>query len=102
MAKVRYQVVTENGQQIVKEIHKIVFHKIKMGDVEDPDLMVADPIWKWQQTEPGEFVMKHAVEGSPSWHRQLDIMGLGHIYYITAEMEHKKLAEYYLKWGKPE
>ena len=33
-----------------------VVHTIKMGDVEDPDLYVADPIWKWQQTEEGQWI----------------------------------------------
>ena len=35
-----------------------------MGDVEDPDLMVAEPIWKWQQTDAGEREVKRALRKS--------------------------------------
>jgi hypothetical protein len=101
MGKVRYKVVEHNGQEIVQEIHKIVFHRIDMGDCEDPDIMVADPIWKWQQTDPGKFVMENAIPKSPEWVRNVNPMTYGHTYLIIAEMEVKKLAEYYLKWGKP-
>jgi len=102
MGSIRYQVVQKDDQEIVVEIHKVVFHKIRMGDCEDPDLMVADPIWKWQQSDPGKFVMEHCIPESPTWHRHVDPMTYGHIYLITAEMPVKKLSEYYLKWGKPE
>ena len=34
----------------------VCVHEIRMGDVEDPDIMVADPIWQWQQTDAGKFV----------------------------------------------
>lgn len=99
MAVKRYRVVHKDGEQIVEEIHKLVVHKINMGDVEDPDLMVADPIWKWQQTEAGKFVMANAVE-QPMWQRHQDAMFYGWTYVIIAELEKKKLSEYYLRFGK--
>ena len=40
----------------MKEEHEateINVHEILMGDVEDPDLMIAAPIYEWQQTEAG-------------------------------------------------
>jgi hypothetical protein len=98
MGTVRYTV----DDHTVTEIHKIVFHKIRMGDVEDPDLFVAQPIWEWQQTEQGKFVMENAVPNSHEWHRHLDPLTYGHQYAIVAEMSSKKLSEYYLRWGKPE
>jgi len=102
MGRIRYQVVQENGQDRVLEIHKKVFHRIRMSDCEDPDLMVADPIYKWQQTDAGKFVMENAIKGSPEWQRYADPMTFGHTYCIIAEMESKKLTEYYLKWGNPD
>lgn len=79
-------------------LKKIVVHNIKMGDVEDPDLFVAEPIWNWQQTDQGKFVMENAVE-TPSWHRSLDPYTYGYNYAIIAEFDEKKLAEFYLRWG---
>ena len=73
----------------VKEIH--------MGDVEDPDLMVADPIWKWQQTEAGKFVMEHSVE-QPYWHRVFDYASYGHKYQIMARLSEQNETFWRLKY----
>lgn len=99
MGNVTYKEVEENGQLTVKEIHKVVVHQFSMGDVEDPDLYAAQPMWDWQESEQGKFVMKHAVD-QPEWHRQLDHTSYGYKYAIVAELEAKKLSEFYLKWGK--
>jgi hypothetical protein len=95
MGTVRYKV--ENN--VVKEIHKIVVHSFSMGDVEDPDLYAAQPLMEWQESDPGKFVMEHAVD-KPEWHRHIDHTIYGHRYAITAELEAKKLSEFYLRWGK--
>jgi hypothetical protein len=99
MAAVRFQVVEKDGQEIVQEIHKVVVHHFSMGDVEDPDLYAAEPMWKWQESEQGKFVMEHAVD-RPEWHRHIDHTSYGYRYAITAELESKKLSEFYLRWGK--
>ena len=98
MAKVRYAV---DDQQSVREIHKVVVHTFRMGDVEDPDLYAAEPMWTWQESDAGKFVMKHA-EDQPEWRRQPDVLTTGYKYAIVAELEKKKLAEFYLRFGKAE
>ena len=90
---------TVDNNHTVKEIHKVVVYKFKMGDVEDPDLYAAEPMWKWQQSDAGKFVMEHAIE-KPTWHRHLDHVTYGYQYAIVAELEAKKLSEFYLRWGK--
>ena len=101
MGRVRWRECHNDGKTVVEEIHKIVVHRFKMGDVEDPDLFAAEPIYNWQQTEQGQFVMANAVE-PPVWQRQMDLRHYGYDYAIIAELEAKKLTEFYLKWGKPE
>jgi len=81
------------------QFHRIVVHTIIMGDTEDPDLYVAEPIYQWQQTPKGKFVMENATE-PPEWHRRIDIHTFGYIYSIIAEFEPKKLTEYYLRFSK--
>lgn len=98
MAAVRFQVRNEGDQQIVDEIHKVVVHKFDLSDVEDPDLYAAEPLWKWEQSEAGQFVMNNAVD-QPEWRRHMDPMFMGYRYIVTAELEKKKLAEFYLRWG---
>jgi hypothetical protein len=99
MGSVRFQVVIQDGQEIVEELHKIVVHKFSMGDVEDPDLYAAEPLLQWQNSPAGEYVMKHAIE-TPIWHRQADPINWGHQYIIVAELEKKKLSEFYLRFDK--
>jgi hypothetical protein len=99
MAAVRYRVIEKNGKELVEEIHKVVAHQFNLGDVDDPEIYAASPIWEWQQSEPGKFIMEHAVN-KPEWHRHLDHTTYGYQYAITAELEAKKLSEFYLRWGK--
>jgi len=89
--------VEENGT--VLEFHKVVVHRFKVGDVEDPDLYAAQPLWEWEQSEQGKFVMNHAVE-KPEWQRHTDHLSFEYEYVIIAKLEKKKLSEFYLKWGK--
>jgi hypothetical protein len=97
---VRYQVVENDGYTVVDEIHKVVVHRFILSDVDDPDLYAAEPLWKWQQSEAGKFVMEHAID-KPEWHRFMDYGSLyGYSYVVTAELEKKKLAEFYLRWGQ--
>jgi hypothetical protein len=100
MGTVRYQLVEKNGVQEVEEYHKVVVHQFKMSDVEDPDLYAAEPLLKWQESDQGKFVMKHAID-QPEWHRHHDPGIFGYQYAVIAKLEKKKLSEFYLRWGKP-
>jgi hypothetical protein len=94
MDKVRYTVEDD----VVKEIHKVVVHKFNLSDVDDPDIYAAGPMFDWERSEAGQFVMKYAVD-KPEWHRHMDPMWMGYRYIIMAELESKKLSEFYLRWG---
>ena len=99
MDKIRYQVENQNGYQVVQEIHTVIVHKFDMADVEDPVLYAAQPIWEWEQSEAGKFVMEHAID-KPTWHKHMDPMFMGYRFIITAELEKKKLSEFYLRFKK--
>lgn len=100
MASIRYRTIeNKDGTVTVEEIHKIVVYRFKLSDVEDPDLYAAEPIYNWQQTEQGKFIMEHSLD-APVFHKHMNIDTYGYDYAITAELEKKKLSEYYLKWGK--
>jgi hypothetical protein len=100
MAAIRFKVKEEDGQEFVEEIHKVVVHQFYMGDVEDPDLWAGQSLYEWQISEPGKFIMENSLD-KPMWNRQLDYATYGHRYVITAELESKKLSEFYLRWGNP-
>ena len=98
MGTVRFQEVRKDDVITIEEIHKVVVHRFKVSDVDDPDLYAAEPIYKWEKSEQGQFVMKHAID-KPVWHRHLNHSLYGYQYAIVAELEMKKLSEFYLRWG---
>ena len=93
---VRYKV----EDNVVKEIHKVVVHRFDLSDVDDPDLYAAQPMLEWEKSDPGKFIMEHSID-TPEWHRHPDPMFMGYRYLIIAELETKKLSEFYLRFGHP-
>ena len=76
----------------------VCVHEIRMGDVEDPDLFVAQPIYEWQESDAGKFIMEHAVE-KPYWIRNLDQATYGQRYRIIARLSDPDQTFWRLKWG---
>ena len=79
------------------EIHTVVVHQFLLGDVEDPQLFAAEPIWKWQQTEMGKWVMDNAIE-KPIWNRMLDYNIWGYRYAITAKLKDRDYVWFLMKY----
>jgi hypothetical protein len=79
------------------DIIECVVHTIQMSDVEDPDLFVADPIWKWQQTEEGKWIMEHSKQ-QPMWKRNVDNYNYGYVYTIHAWLDGQDLTYWKLKY----
>jgi hypothetical protein len=71
-------------------------HKFRMGDCEDPDLYVAQPIYDWQQTEHGKWVMTHGRE--VQYHMHMDPITFGYMVLITAHITPKRWTEYCLRF----
>jgi hypothetical protein len=87
-----YKIIND---QVVK-FTDVKVHEFNMGDVEDPDLYAAQPLYEWQQSEQGQWVMEHAVE-TPSWYRIPDTMQYGYKYQIRAKLSGPRLTEYLLR-----
>lgn len=81
------------------DIHKVVVHSFKLGDVEDPEIYAAEPLLAWQETDAGKFVIANSIT-QPMYHSYPDPFGYGYRFDITAELEDKKLLEFYLRWWK--
>lgn len=96
---IRFQVAEKDGQKTVLEIHKVVVHRFRLGDVDDPDIYAAQPIYEWQQSDAGKFVMENACS-LPSILNQVCYDSLHTEYAIIAELEKKKLSEFYLRFGR--
>lgn len=79
-------------------IHKLIVHRFRLSDVDDPDLYAAQPLLDWQHSEMGEWVMSKAVE-TPEWHRHLDHTTYGYQYAVVAKLKDVDYTFWALKWG---
>ena len=78
---------------------EVVVHTFTMGDVDDPDLYASQPLYEWEKSEQGQWIMKHSIE-TPTWHRMTDSTSFGYKYYITATLQGAQLTEWLLRHGK--
>lgn len=76
----------------------VCVYKFLMSDVEDPDIMASEPIWQWQQSEMGQWVMEHAAE-KPYWTRVMDPNIYGYQYRIMARLSEQNECFWRLKWS---
>ena len=88
-----YKIVND---QVVR-FSDICVHEFTMGDVEDPDLYAAQPIWEWQESEAGQFITEHAV-GKPYWIRQINHSSYGYQYRIMARLSEQNQTFFKLKF----
>jgi hypothetical protein len=86
------------NSQIPHPSSVIVVHEFIIGDVEDPDLYAGQSLWEFQQSEKGQWVMKHALE-TPIWHRQQDYLLYRYKYKITAKLLQQDITYFLLRWN---
>lgn len=79
-------------------MQQLVLHQFFMGDVEDPELYAAEPIYKWQQTPAGKWCMEHASD--LHFNTGLDPSSYGYKITIVGNLEDKLATEFLLRWNK--
>jgi hypothetical protein len=84
-----------NGNLV--KISDIVVHEFRLGDVEDPDLYAGGPLYEWQQTEAGKWIMENAVI-KPFWNRMIDPLTYGWRYVIVARLKESDQIFFKLKF----
>ena len=76
---------------------RMIFHEFSMGDVDDVDIYVAQPIWEWQQTEHGKWVMEHGQD--LTYLTGPDVDTFGYKVSIVGDLpEGPHITEYFLRW----
>lgn len=76
---------------------KVIVHSFIMGDVEDPDLFAAMPLFEWEKTEKGKWVIDNSVK-EVYWQRLIDYNSLGYKYQVVAEFTESNYTYYKLKY----
>jgi hypothetical protein len=94
----KYNVIDYGGERRVEECRELEVHSFTMGDVDEPDLYAAQPLYEWEKSEFGQWVMKNAAD-TPTWHRMADPISYGYRYKITAKFMGPALTEMLLRKG---
>ena len=94
----KYNIVKYGDEERVEECRELVVHTFSVGDVEDPDIYAAHPLYDWEKSEFGQWVMKNAAD-VPTWHRLADSMTFGYQYQIRAKFMGPALTEILLRKG---
>ena len=76
----------------------VMVHSFPLGDVEDPDLYAGQPLWEWQESEAGSWVVEHAAD-KPYCVRRTDTYNYGFRYYIFARLTESDQVYWQLRWG---
>ena len=76
----------------------VMVHSFLLGDVEDPDLYAGQPLWEWQESEAGAWVMSHAHD-KPYWVRRADPYNYGFRYHVFARLTEPDQVYWQLRWG---
>jgi hypothetical protein len=78
-------------------MRQVVFHSFRMGDVEDPEIYAAQPIYEWQQTEHGQWVMSNCSD--PVYRIGSDPDYMGYKITLYGELTDQDAVFHELKWG---
>lgn len=85
-----------NGEPV--RFRDVCVHEFRMADVEDLDILAGEPIWQWQQSEQGQWIMAQAAE-RPYWIRTIDHITFGYRYSIMVRLSEQNECFWRLKWS---
>ena len=77
----------------------VAVHEFQMGDVEDPDLYAAQPLYEWAESEAGKWCIENAEE-VPYWVRNTDFSTYGYKYVVMARLSEQNEVFFNLKFHK--
>lgn len=75
----------------------IVVHSFNMGDVEDVGLYAAEPLYKFEISEKGKWVMDNALE-PPTWYHSPSVDCFYTKIVIKATFTDELATYFNLKW----
>ena len=77
---------------------RLIVHRFTVFESEDPDIWAASPLYDWEHSEMGQWVIDHS-QGMPIWYRDgLDQQG-HYQYRIEAEFDTEWATIFQLKYA---
>ena len=77
---------------------KLKVYEFPMGDVEDPEIYAAEPLYKFEKSEQGKWVMEHALE-KPVFYIGPCMQTYGYRCRVEAVLSEEDATFFQLKWG---
>jgi hypothetical protein len=92
----KFDTVVINGH--AERIHKVIVHEFQIAALDDPIIEAGPELYKWEQSEQGQWIMAHALE-TPVWHKNEDLMHYLVKFIITAKLRGRDYTFWQMKWG---
>ena len=67
-----------------------------MGDVEDPDIYAAQPLYEFMQTNKGQWIKENCAD--PQYSIVADPMTYGYRITVYGALNERQQTEYFLRW----
>lgn len=77
-----------------------VLHKLRLGDVEDPEIYMGAAWYDFSQTEKGKWIVDNCYDLVYTQH--IDHQSWGYAYNISGKITEEKWTYFLLKWGNNE
>ena len=80
-------------------MRKVIVHEFSIGDVDDPELYAAIPLYDFECSEKGQWVMENAAE-KPIWQTApFPFLTYGIRYVVIAKFAEPEYNYWMLRWG---
>lgn len=91
----KYRIESINGESTVTE--RVIVYRFNVSDSEDPDLYAAEPMYNWEKSAAGQWVIAHSTEPI-TWYRNLDLSSYSYQYAIVARLTSQDRTFFELKF----
>ena len=78
---------------------KIIVHEAMLVDNEDPQIYAAGPIYDWERSDSGQWIMANALT-TPIWKTVVDNNNANTKVQIIADLKEQDITYFKLKWEK--
>ena len=77
---------------------RMLLFEFRLGDVEDPQLYAALPLYHWQESPAGQWCKTHCVPDSIVWTTGIDQSYYGYKVQVHGMMSEQDATVFRLKW----
>jgi hypothetical protein len=81
----------------MEQLKPRLLHQFAMGDVEDPEIYAAEPIYQWEKSEIGQWCHQHAY--NLRFYISPSLESFSQTVIIRGDMTDKDYSFFLLKWG---